>query len=421
MEAVREPGARILDEIGQLETERAQIEARIARRMLDFSDLRRRESELALDPVIGKLEASFAADELSIVLLQPTMTVQRRLSEARRVRGLLPQVWAAWQRGVIDQFRVRHISEAVDKLTNNLSIIELDYRVVDYAAAHTPSQLKAWLLRFVARSEPDKHGERAKSELERRCVYVDHEPDGVSWIHALIPSIEASRIDALLTALAKQSPVDDCTLAQRRADLFADLLLGRVDLAGAPTGRSHGGAVIGVTVPITTLCGFDNTPGESFDRRFSLPADMVRELAAEPGTLFYRLLTDPLGHLLDVTEIGRYPSRKLRHTLDMRDGMCAFPTCSVQAVNCDADHDLPVPRGPTTAGNLKNLCRRHHRMKTFDVVGTDFGPAGHRWRLPDGSVVRSETYPLATARRPKQHSAHECDFATFLLDRSLAS
>lgn len=40
-----------------------------ARRMLDFSDLRRRESELALDPVIGKLEASFAADELSIVLL----------------------------------------------------------------------------------------------------------------------------------------------------------------------------------------------------------------------------------------------------------------------------------------------------------------------------------------------------------------
>lgn len=135
MEAVGEPGAVILDEIAQLEIERACVEAKIAGRMLDFADLRRRQSELATDPVIGRLEASFAADELSLVLLQPTMTVQRRLVEARRVRGVLPQAWAAWQRGVIDQFRVRLIAEAVEKLQSNLSIIELDYRVVDYASA----------------------------------------------------------------------------------------------------------------------------------------------------------------------------------------------------------------------------------------------------------------------------------------------
>jgi len=421
MEAVREPGAVILDEIAQLEAERAQIEAKIARRMLDFADLRRRESEFALDPVIGRLEASFAADELSILLLQPTTTVQCRLAEARRVRGILPQVWAAWRHGVIDQFWVRLISEAADKLQSNLSLIELDYRVVDYAATHTPSQVKAWLRRFVSRTEPDHQVSRAKADLERRCVYVDHEVDGVSWIHALVASTDASRIDTLLTSLAKATPADDCTLHQRRSDLLADLLLGRVDQTGSSTGRSHGGAVIGVTVPITTLCGFDDTPGESFDRRFMLPADMVRELAAEPGTLFYRLLTDPLGQLLDVTEIGRYPSRKLRHTLDMRDGACAFPTCSVPAENCDADHDDPVPHGPTTAGNLKDLCRRHHRMKTFGVVGTEFGSAGHRWHLPDGSMIRSETYPLATARSPRTISRLECDLASFMIDRSLAS
>lgn len=421
MEAVREPGAVILDEIAELEVERARIESQIARRMLDFADLRRRESELALDPVIGKLEASFAADELSLILLQPTMTVQRRLAEARRIRGVLPQVWAAWKHGVIDQFRVRHIAEAADKLQSTLSFIELDYRVVDYAAAHTPSQVKAWLRRFVARIEPDHQVERAKTELERRCVYVDHEADGISWIHALVPSTDASRIDTLLTALAKATPADDCTLDQRRSDLFADLLLGRVDQTGAETGRSHGGAVIGVTVPITTLCGFDNTPGDSFDRRFSLPADMVRELAAEPGTLFYRLLTDPLGQLLDITEIGRYPSRKLRHALDMRDGMCAFPTCSVPADNCDADHDIPSPRGPTAARNMKELCRRHHRMKTFGVVETEIGSTGHRWHLPDGSVIKSETYPLATVRRLRPETAVEFEFASFVVERSLAS
>lgn len=226
----------------------------------------------------------------------------------------------------------------------------------------------------------------------------------------------------MLTSLGKGLSADDeRTLDQRRADIFADLLLDRVNQDGAKTGRTRGGAIIGVTVPITTLSGFDDTPGESFDRRFALPAAMVRELAAEPGTLFYRLLTDPLGHLLDVTEIGRFPSRKLRISLDIRDGLCAFPTCSVPAGSCDADHDIPVPRGPTTAGNMKNLCRRHHRMKTFGVVDTDFGDNGHRWHLPDGSVIGSETHPLATARRPRKDSALEYDFATFVIERRLAS
>lgn len=407
MEQARDPGAVILDEITRLEAERARVEAEITRRMLDFSDLRRRQSELALSPAIGKLEASFAADELSIVLRQPTMTVQCRLAEARRVRGLLPQTWSAWREGAIDQTRIRLIAQAVEKLESNLSIIELDYRVVDYAAAHTVSQLKTWLKRFVAREDPG--ADRSRDALSRRSVYVDPDEDGMSWVHALIATADAVRIDSLLTGLAKATPREGCTLEQRRADLFADLLLGRADATGTSTGRSHSGAVIGVTVPITTLVGLDDTPGESFDHRFCLPAPMVRELAAEPGTLFYRLLTDPLGHILDVSELGRYPSRKLRTAITMRDGVCAFPTCNVPAENADADHVIPVPRGPTTGANLRCLCRRHHRFKTFGVVGTVRDSLGHRWHFRDGSIVNSETYRPATVRRQVQPSARELD------------
>ncbi len=332
----------ILDEIAALEVERAQIEPKIVRRALDFCDLRRRESELALDPRIAALEASFAADELLLVLRQPTMH----------------------------------------------SIIELDDRVIDYAASHTVAQLKSWLKRFVAHNEPDH--DRAASAFERRSVYLDPDEDGMTWLHALIHTTDAVRIDSLLTGLAKQTSEPDCTLEQRRADVFADLLLGRVDLAGSKTGRVHGGAVVGVTVPITTLAGLDDTPGESFDQRFVLPADMVRESATESGTLFCRLLTDPLGHILDITEIGRFPSVKLHVALDIRDGTCAFPTCNVPATNCDADHVMPSPRGPTGARNLRNLCRRHHRFKTFGIVDTTMGPAGHQWHLPGGKTVRSE-------------------------------
>lgn len=420
MDAVRDdPGAAILDEIAGLEAERARIEAKIAQRSLEFADVRRRQSERQPDPLVGRLEASFAADELSLVLLQPTVTVQRRLAEARRVRGLLPQVWLAWCDGVIEQARVRLIAGAADRLESNLSIVELDYRIVDFAASHTVARVTAWLRRFVARAEPDHRKGQQISAFSRRGVYVQHEDDGRSWVHALIATADASRIDSLLTAMSKSRPVEDVSLEQRRADLFASLLLGRVDRVGEPTGRTHAGAILGVAVPITTLVGLDDTPGEAIDGSFSLPSDMVRELAAEPGTLFYRLLTDPLGRLLDVTEVGRFPSRKLRTAVDIRDGTCAFPTCNVPAANGDADHVIPSPRGPTSADNLRHLCRRHHRIKTFGIVETSFDEAGHRWRLRDGTVFQSETRPMVTARgRP---SRLEMEFATFVVDARMAS
>ncbi len=46
-----------------------------------------------------------------------------------------------------------------------------------------------------------------------------------------------------------------------------------------------------------------------------------------------------------------------------RDGRCRFPGCHVNARFCDLDHVRPWPNGPTHAGNLICLCRRHHRVK----------------------------------------------------------
>ncbi|MFI5426259.1 HNH endonuclease signature motif containing protein [Aeromicrobium sp. UC242_57] len=47
-----------------------------------------------------------------------------------------------------------------------------------------------------------------------------------------------------------------------------------------------------------------------------------------------------------------------------RDQTCQFATCHRPAVECDLDHQIPWPHGPTTARNLQTLCRRHHQMKT---------------------------------------------------------
>jgi hypothetical protein len=353
METTTDPGQRLLDRIASLEIQRARIEAEIASEMLEFADLRRRESERHADPMVRDLEAGFAADELSLVVKEPTRTIQCRLTESRRLRGRLPLTWEAFGAGRIDAQRLRLIASAVDKLTDNYATIELDYWVVDYAATHTTSQLRAWLRRFVARNAPDARA--ARTEREKRAVWVSHQDDGMTFLSAYIPTPDAIRLDTELTRLAKGEPSDSRTLDQKRADVFARGMFGD---------GSSAQATIGVLVPVTSLAGLDNQPGASFDGEFALPASMVRDLAAQPGTLFYRVFTDPLGRILDVTELGRFPSRKLRTAVDIRDGTCRFATCSRPATECDDDHQIPHPRGPTSGANIRSLCRRHHRMKT---------------------------------------------------------
>lgn len=359
MEATLDAGTVILDRIARREVKRARLEAETTADMLEFADLRRREAEWTDNPVIRRLEVSFAADELGAVLKQPTQTVQCRLAEARRVRGLLPLTWMAHLRGDIDAWRVRLIASTAGTLCEPESLLKLDEKVAGYASNHTASQIKAWLRRFVARVEADRHTERTKRELSQRVVWVDHD-DGVSWLHAMIPTADAVRIDAALTHRAKLLPSDDRTLDHKRADVLADLLVGRDG-----TGTTRAGAIIAVTIPIASLASITDEPGISFDGEFTLPAELVRELAAESGTVFHRLMTDPEGRILDVTEIGRFPSPRLRIAVQARDGTCRVPACSRPAAECDLDHEEAHPRGPTSGTNLQALCRRHHRMKTY--------------------------------------------------------
>lgn len=275
----------------------------------------------------------------------------------------MPWTWEAFEAGQIDAYRVGLIGAAANKLSdNNFSFIELDYKLADFAATHTGSQLRAKLKRAVERIEPDRAAARARAEHERRALWVQHGDDGMSFLGAKLSTLDAVRIFDRLTTRAKNEPSNGRTYDAVLADLFVEQLLSTAD------GSRAGGAVIGVTIPATTLAGLDEQPGVSFDGEFTLPADLVRDLALEPGTLFHRIITDPLGHILDDTELGRFPSAKLRIGIQIRDGSCQFATCNRPAVACDLDHEIPHPRGPTSGANLHPLCRRHHRMKTAGIL-----------------------------------------------------
>jgi hypothetical protein len=158
-------------------------------------------------------------------------------------------------------------------------------------------------------------------------------------------------------------------------------------------------------VPLSSLLGASECPGELVDRWGLVPGEELRRLIADAlgsdsdhrdRVLFTRLLTDDGGRLLDVTELGRYASRRLAQAVKIRAGTCRYPTCTVPADRCDLDHHEPVPRGLTSAGNLDPLCRRHHRGKTFAWLASIRDDCGVDWTMPDAERYRCVDEPLPT-------------------------
>ena len=107
-----------------------------------------------------------------------------------------------------------------------------------------------------------------------------------------------------------------------------------------------------MVVPLSSLLGATETPGETADRSGFIPGEILRQHIAEAinsdghdQVLFTRLLTDDGGRLLDTTELGRYASTRLAEAIKIRAGTCRFPTCTVPADRC-LDEPLPIGMGP---------------------------------------------------------------------------
>ena len=358
--------------------------------MLEFADARRAEYEATERTDWRDLELASIAHEMAVELQLSVRAVQNRLHAARLVRGRAPSAWSAFLAGRIDGYRVRIISEALGSLRDPRSDGVVDDRVVDYAAAHTAAELRAWLKRLIARLEPEHHQDRARDAIDDRRVHIDHRDDGVSELWALLPTAQAAAIDTILgQALLSKPSGETRTSDQYMADELSRRLLAGAD--GEPAVK----ATIALSIPATSLAGLTDDPGASIDGRWALPASMVRELASSTGTLFHRVVTDPAGRVLDVTKLGRFAPADLTFGIEIRDSVCQFPTCTRPADQCDKDHRVPWPHGPTNGHNMWSLCRRHHRMKTAGIFTARLDENGHPvWHLPSGRHVAADQVEL---------------------------
>ncbi|ALX04059.1 HNH endonuclease signature motif containing protein [Aeromicrobium erythreum] len=394
-------------------------EAEQARAVLRFVETRRTDA-LAQGLSARQVEDArqVAILEVAVELHVATALISNLVSSTRTLVMDLPTVWAAHVRGEVDRAKAREIASTAWKLHAPENITRLDETVLAYATTHTLGQLKGWLRRFLVRVEPDRAIERRKAAHADRTVTITALDDGMSLLQALIPTVDALLIERDLTLAAKASRTqtldDDRTLAQARADALVDTLLHKdeTDTADhAPVSTSGRGRFhVGITVSLATLLGLSSEPGVSADGQHVLDPALIAELAAQDGTLFSRLLTDENGGILDVTELGRFPTQPLRRALNLIDGTCDVPGCTRPAVACDVDHQIPYDpgqppgqqRGPTAAGNLHHRCPPHHGLKTRGALTVSHDKDGNaHWHLPTRTIEAETAFTRAWNRRDR--------------------
>lgn len=105
----------------------------------------------------------------------------------------------------------------------------IDDQAVEAAQARSPKQLQVWLLRLVVQLEPLAFQQRHRRALAERRVAVVQGPDGIGYVTGEVSATDAAAIEGMLAAMARRLGAEDPrTEQQRRSDLFADLLLGRL-------------------------------------------------------------------------------------------------------------------------------------------------------------------------------------------------
>jgi hypothetical protein len=211
------------------------------------------------------------------------------------------------------------------------------------------------LSRFTAELDPQAYTATCEKARQDRYVRVEHQSNGMSYMEAYLPTLEAAAIQKRLRAAARgldSPPAHDNHGHTNQHE------------GGPTTGNTPGGP--------GTQTGESEEPGVAADRSWRLPADHIRTLARDQGAAheWYqgrvrRNQQEADFDLLSARYVGRYPPARLRDALIFRDGVCQAPGCTVPAEDCDIDHQHPWHTGgQTTARNLWALCRRHHRMKS---------------------------------------------------------
>ncbi|SHH53578.1 HNH endonuclease [Jatrophihabitans endophyticus] len=319
------------------------------------------EARLFAATVAADGEKGFALDEIGCALRLSAGVVAERAHVGTELVDRLPATLAMLESGAITGRHAQALVDAVSLLDAGIAT-RVEQRVLSGAAEQTPAAFRRSVRRAVASCDAAGVEERHERAMIDRRVCVTPTNDGMAELWALLPADGAASLLAALNGVAgRRVAGDERTAGQRRADALVGLAAQQLTDPSLPAWQGRRPAVQ-VTVAATTLLGMDDEPAE-LDGFGPLPASIARAIAADPSGTWQRLLTDPVGQLVDCSRRYR-PAAPLAEFVMARDRTCRFPRCPRPARRTELDHQIPwEDGGTTTADNLECLCSRHHHLK----------------------------------------------------------
>ena len=331
--------------------------------------------------------------ELGIVLRRSAQGVTGLGLFARRVVEIFPVMHTLWLRGEAGLAYARLLDDATLDLTDELAA-RVDAEVSGRAATLTLAGFRKAVRRVVAAVDPDnarKRHERAKKTTSGVKVYP--RPDGMATVAITTTATNAIEMAGQINTRADKLRTDDDERShgERQVQAVNDALTG-APVTGEGKVRNRRGAQILAVIDLESLLGLRNHPGEI--RGYGpVPAQLVRDLLAQDGSVLRRLVTDPVtGTLADYAVTAYTPDPALRGILEARDISCRFPGCTRDATWCDTEHRDPYDDGgETSCANCGLMCRRHHNLKThhgFTYTRPDPATGETVWTTPNGFRAR---------------------------------
>ncbi|TFD62755.1 HNH endonuclease [Cryobacterium suzukii] len=333
-------------------------------------------------------DATFAAQqgliaEIGCALRIPAGSASGLLLESRVLVESRPRTLDALRSGAIS---LRHVRRVLDQLNSvpRPARAELEAVLLPHARKLTAAQFDGKARKLRERFHPDSITVRRTKCLADRRVMFFPDQDGMAtlWLRAASDDLLGVYNRVTETALSLQGTDEPRTLSQLRADVAIDLLASGVTSTGLGAGVS---ATVNVTVPVLTLMGKSDEPGE-LEGYGPIDPETARRLAGT-ATSFLRILTHPhTGIVLDVSATPFRVPAALKKYLQLRDGTCRFPGCNRAARHSDLDHTRDKQfGGPTAATNLHFLCPANHNLKHYSDWNVTADPDGTlNWISPAG-------------------------------------
>ena len=338
---------------------------------------------------------------------------QTRAGVARKITESLPACQAMMAAGFMGYRQAQLVAEAVnDAGLGERGIAAVDARVASRIKGQSWPAFRRTLRRAVLAANPDVVLAEHMAALKHRWVEkVDFHDTVMSQLQIKMSAIDAQTVWLGLDATAMQLQADaksaglmDEGIDAYRSDALVVWANNALADPKAPRrqGRRH---QVQFVTDLPSLLGLADNPAE-LPGFGPIPAALVRDRATEAD--WRRLIVDPVtGHLLDYGSVTYRPPAELKDYLIARDRRCRFPGCNTRATVCDIDHNIPAPRGDTSAKNCCCLCHRHHQLKTFGGWTVQLKPDGScLWTSPGGRRIRVRP---TTPTRLKSRSATVLD------------